>query len=93
MIEHFDTREEADKRAEEINSNHTEYPAVKRPDLKFCPLIKSICRKDCECFVGASVREGFVGDFGNNKKVFIVGGYYCKKAMFQEYRIIHKVGS
>lgn len=73
MQEKFATEQEAIAKADELNEQH------RRMDV-FCPLIKEMCRTDCECFRKAFVEKHIVNADGCN---YTVGGFYCDNRMFR----------
>lgn len=60
------TKEEAQKKADELNNT------IKSA---FCPLINDLCRTDCYCWVPAKV-------FTNSSFESRVTSHYCDNAMF-----------
>lgn len=67
----FNTEEEANERAIEINEN------VAPP--YFCPLINGHCKKDCVCW--AKVRS-IANMKASDRQGFSLFGFYCGNAMF-----------
>ena len=51
----FDNKEEAEKKVDYLNKNIL--------PLKYCPLVKGSCRKDCVCFKEAYVHKNVKGEF------------------------------
>jgi hypothetical protein len=76
----FETKAEAQEVADELNKCSM--------GEAFCPLIKEMCRTDCQCFVPANTGQ-ILYSYQDKTPKWVVRGFYCDNAMFSGHTESH----
>jgi hypothetical protein len=82
--EKFDTRAAAEEKAKEVNEHC--------PTQHFCPLINAQCRKDCQCWAPARVRDERSFPYEKEGPLY-AKGFHCTNGMFSLHRITEERAS